>query len=165
MNLFSMLLTDSATPTSSGTPAVSNNSWLIFVILGGLLVFMLVFSFISNKKREKQGAEMQSLIKVGAKVKTIGGFVGTIERIDDEKGLLTLNIGTEDSPTYVVIDRSCIYQIENPESANAQNEEKSDDVYGYDSKDSSYESKEESASDEESYVEEKSDDEESQDND
>ena len=163
MNFISMFLEDGATPTASGsTAAANNNSWLIFVILGALLVLMLVMNIFTRKKGEKAANEMQSMVKVGAKVKTIGGFVGTIERIDEAKGLLTLNIGTEDCPTYVVIDRVGIYQIENPETASNAESDK-DDVYGYDNKDTGDTSSEYSES-QESGSEEASSSEETQDN-
>ena len=162
MNLFSIFLAAAEASTSSGAETGSSNSWVIFIVLGAILVLMLVYSFYSNKRREKQGAEMLSLIKVGAKVKTIGGFVGTIEKIDEEKALLTLNIGIEDSPTYVVIDKTCIYQIEKPETVDGQNEGNSDDIFVYDSGDTNTELKKENGSEDASETEEASTDEKSE---
>lgn len=162
MNLFSMFLADAEASTSSGAETGNSSSWVIFLILGALFVLMIVYSFYSNKKREKQSAEMLSLIKVGVKVKTIGGFVGTIEKIDEEKALLTLNIGTEDSPTYVVIDKTCIYQIEKPETVDGQSEGNKDDIYVYNSGDTDTELNKENVSEDASETEEASTDEKSE---
>ena len=121
MNFYSMLLEDAATASSSGSATpVNDKTWLIFVLLGALAIMMILYSFFTRRKQDKAMQEMQSLIKIGAKVKTAGGFVGTIEKIDDAKGFLTINIGTEDSPTYVVIDKAFIYIIENSNTVNNQ---------------------------------------------
>lgn len=161
MNLFSMFLADEEASTSSGA-AGSNDSWVLFVVLGALVLLYIAYVFYWNKKREKQGAEMLSLIKVGVKVKTLGGFVGTIEKIDEEKALLTLNIGTEDFPTYVVIDKTYICQIEKPETVDGQSEGNSDDIFVYDSGDTNTELKKENGSEDASETEEASIDEKSE---
>ena len=151
MNLFSIFLAAAEASTSSGAETGnigSSDNLLHFIIVGVLTAIILfVASFFSNKKREKKYVEeIFSRIKVGAKVKTLGGFVGTIEKIDEEKALLTLNIGTEDSPTYVVIDKTYIYQIEKPETVDGQSEGNKDYIYVNDSGDTDTELNKENVS-------------------
>lgn len=82
--------------------------WLLIVLLGGLLVVFFVFSVLPQQKRRKQLAEMSSRIKVGDKVKTIGGIIGTIVGMSEDEMVFTVLSG---SSTFE-IDRSCVYSLE-----------------------------------------------------
>ena len=53
--------------------------------------------------------EMMQSIKVGDQVKSIGGMIGKIVKIDDELGAYVLNVGTDEAPTYIVIEKSAVY--------------------------------------------------------
>lgn len=67
--------------------------------------------------------EMLSTLKVGEEVKTIGGMIGKIAAIE-ENGLLVINVGTEESPTYIKFDRVAIYSVaRKPEAVPAAQEE------------------------------------------
>ncbi len=60
------------------TPAPDNSmTWIMFAILGVLLVVMLVTSMMQRKKQKKQAEEMTNNLVLGCIVTTIGGIVGT----------------------------------------------------------------------------------------
>jgi len=115
-----MLVDGAGSSTDAGTNP-NTNSWLIWVILGAFLVIMILGTIIPQRKRQKQAQQMMDTIKIGTEVKTIGGFVGFVTALDDAKNVLTLNIGTADSPTYVVIDRAGIYSVAPAATDNSDN--------------------------------------------
>ncbi|MGN1100125.1 MAG: preprotein translocase subunit YajC [Christensenellales bacterium] len=87
-----------------------STSWPLLLILGVFLVLMIVMSIVPQRKRQKQMAEMMNSMKVGDEIRTVGGLAGFITAID-ETGLLTINVGTEESPTYIKLMREGIYQV------------------------------------------------------
>ena len=133
---FFMFLADSTTSSPTGGTPAGNTSWIMFALIGGLLLMMIVMSFISRRRATKDAEDMLSSITVGIKVQTIGGFIGTVTAVDDEKNTLTLNIGTEESPTLVVIDKGFLRQIERPTADTAtgsdDNYKSDDDVFADD---------------------------------
>ncbi len=94
-----------------GMMAEGDNSgiWLI-VVMAVFLVLILVTSFIPQKKRQKEMMNMLSSLKVGDEIKTIGGMVGKISAVE-ETGLLVINVGTEEAPTFIKIDKIAIYSV------------------------------------------------------
>lgn len=90
--------------------AEATPSWLLPVLLLGLLVVMLVLPTLSNKKRMKQFKEMQDGLKVGDKVQTIGGIIGRINRINDKDGVksVVLETGDKKEKTFIEFDVNAI---------------------------------------------------------
>ncbi len=86
----------------------ANSSWPLLVILGVFLIGMMAFSIIPQRKKQKQMAEMSSRIKVGDKIKTIGGIFGTIVGFDEENNVFTILSGN----STFEIDRGCVYSME-----------------------------------------------------
>lgn len=86
--------------------------WMIVIVVV-LLVVMMGASIIPQRKRKKQAQEMMANLGVGAKVKTIGGFVGTILSVDDATNTLELNIGSDVAPVIVTLDKAAIYTVIN----------------------------------------------------
>lgn len=84
--------------------------WMIVIVVV-LLVVMMGASIIPQRKRKKQAQEMMANLGVGAKVKTIGGFVGIILAIDDATNTLEINIGSETAPVLVTLDKAAIYTV------------------------------------------------------
>ena len=62
------------------------------VVLVVMMVAMFALSIIPQKKRQKKAQEMMNSISVGTKVKTIGGFVGEVKKIDNMSNTFTLDI-------------------------------------------------------------------------
>ena len=74
MNLF---LTD-ATAAAGGM----GSTLIMLVLMLAVLYFMLIRP---ENKRKKEAEEMRSAVKVGDKITTIGGIIGTVVSIKDDK--------------------------------------------------------------------------------
>ena len=81
--------------------------WVMYVIIGVVLVGMIVLTIIPQKKRQKQQQEMMNSLAVGTKIMTIGRLVGKIVQINGDN-TLHVNVGTEENPTIIVIDRNAV---------------------------------------------------------
>ena len=94
------------------TLGVERNQIIMIVVLIGLMIAMFAMSFIPQKKRQKKAQEMMNSITVGTKVKTIGGFVGEVKRIDTVNNNFILDLSANgDGSMMVTIDRSAIYVV------------------------------------------------------
>ena len=105
------LLTGSAAGESGSNPNQTNPMGLILmgVMIVGIIV-LFFFSSRSNKKKQKQAMEMVSKLKVGDRVKTIGGICGFVVEINDGENTFVLETGCDDKKSYVKLDRGAIYQ-------------------------------------------------------
>lgn len=72
MNLF---LTDAAAGSMTSTI-------IMLVMMMAIFYFMLIRP---ENKRKKEAEEMRSAVKTGDKITTIGGIVGTVVNVKDEK--------------------------------------------------------------------------------
>ena len=73
--LFNLLAEgDTTTPWTSYIP-------IIIIVL--LLVAFFVWSFISQRKKQKAFNDTVNAVRPGSKVKTIGGIVGEVVEVDD----------------------------------------------------------------------------------
>lgn len=102
-------------------PAQGGDSWILLLVMGAFLVLIILTSIIPQKKRQKEMMNMLNNIKVGDEIKTIGGMVGIITEME-ESGLLVINVGTENAPTFIKIDRVAIYSIKKQEEVPAVQE-------------------------------------------
>lgn len=80
----------------------------MLIILGVFFVVMILMTIIPNRKAKKQQDAMMNSLGPGAKIMTVGGFVGTIVSLDQQ--YIYLNVGTEDTPQVVCIVRSAVRQ-------------------------------------------------------
>ena len=104
-----------ASLTSGSGSESSGNSWYIWVILGVLLVFMVLMSVIPNKKRQKKAQEMMNSIRVGSKIKTIGGFIGEIKAINNDRNEFVVDVSANGAGSILVtIDSAAVYTVLNP---------------------------------------------------
>lgn len=91
--------------------AEEGGSWFsqygMFIIIAVVLVLMIVLTVIPQKKRQKQQQEMMSSLRVGTKIMTIGRLVGKITQVNADNTLI-VNVGTEDTPTLIVIDKNAV---------------------------------------------------------
>ena len=79
---------------------------LVIVGCGGLLIF----STISNRKKQKAAQDMVETLKIGDRVKTIGGICGFVVQINDAENTFVLETGLEGNKSYVKFDKGAIYQ-------------------------------------------------------
>lgn len=92
-----------------------SGNWYIWVILGVLLVFMILMSVIPNRKRQKKAQEMMNSIRVGSKIKTIGGFIGEIKAINNDRNEFIVDLSANgDGSLLATIDRAAVYTVLNP---------------------------------------------------
>lgn len=95
------------------------------VVMVGLLVLLPLISFIPQRKRKKAAQEMMKSIRVGKKIRTIGGFVGEIVSLDEKNGTMELNVGTKEAPVIVNMYQGAIDIVLNPDvPVKEQNETK-----------------------------------------
>lgn len=83
--MLNTIMTYLDTTAAGDTPANASNPWLMPVLL---VVMVVVFYFVMirpQKKQEKQIAEMRDSLAVGDEVVTIGGIIGTVLIIKDDK--------------------------------------------------------------------------------
>lgn len=117
------LLAEEAQNTSS----FMDYLWIIVIIV--VLVAFFVWSFISQKKKQKAFNETINAIKPGSKVKTIGGIVGEVVEINDEEGTFVLKTGdSEGNYSYMKFDKQAIYQTDAKPEPAAPAEEKKEEA-------------------------------------
>ena len=78
------------------------------IIMIVLLVGLFYFMYRSNKKQEREAAQMRNNLEIGDEVTTIGGIIGEIVRIKDE----TVTIETGKDRTKIRILRSAIRSVD-----------------------------------------------------
>ena len=105
--MLNTIMTYLDTTAAGDTPANASNPWLMPVLL---VVMVVVFCFVMirpQKKQEKQIAEMRDSLAVGDEVVTIGGIIGTVLIIKDDK----IMIETGNDRTKLTILRSSVKTV------------------------------------------------------
>ena len=96
--------------------------FLIVALVG--IVALFIWQSISGKKKQQEAQNMVNALKVGDRVKTIGGICGFVVEINNNENTFVLETGTDDKKSYVKFDKGAIYQTAPHEgSANAPKEE------------------------------------------
>jgi preprotein translocase subunit YajC len=88
---------------------------LIFII-AIMVVAMIVFSFLGQRRDRRKRDAMLSTLKKHDKVKTLGGVIGSI--LEVKKDVVVLKVD-ESSNTRITFDRSAIQQVLASGSPNA----------------------------------------------
>lgn len=98
---------------------------IIFGVLLVAIIGLFIWQTISGKKKQKEAQNMVDNLKVGDRVKTIGGICGFVAEINNDENTFVLETGMEGKTSYVKFDKGAIYQTAPHEgSANAPKEEK-----------------------------------------
>lgn len=90
----------------------------MIVSLLPMVLLIAVFYFIlirPQRKKDKENKEMLSNLKVGDAITTIGGIVGTITKIKDEKIVIETGTKTEKQP--MTLERWAVRSVEKKLSA------------------------------------------------
>lgn len=123
--MLSLILSGESTGTGGG------NGWVMYVMLGLLVVALIVMFWVSsrrNKKRQKEAEDLINAVKPGNKVKTIGGVCGIVVEVDDEENTFVLETGSEASgKCYIKFDRQAIYQTDAVVEKETKTDEKAKD--------------------------------------
>ena len=85
----------------------NSNGWIMYVVIGVVLVLMIVLTIVPQKKRQKEQQNMMNSLCVGTKLMTVGGIVGKITQVNADNTLI-VNVGTEATPTLIVIDKKAV---------------------------------------------------------
>ena len=95
-----------------GAPA---QKWLIWVILGVVVVLLFAWFFFSsrkNKQKQKEYVEQLDAIAPGNKVKTAGGICGIVVEVCDDNTVI-IKTGSEDSGySFVKMEKELIAQTD-----------------------------------------------------
>jgi preprotein translocase subunit YajC len=86
---------------------------LSYIIMGVLIIAIIglfVWQSISSKKKQKEAQEMVNSLKIGDRVKTIGGICGFVAQINDAENTFVLETGLEENKCFVKFDKGAIYQ-------------------------------------------------------
>ena len=90
-------------------------SWVIWIVLGVLVLVAVAYFFFSgrkNKQRRQEYMEQIEAIAPGNKVKTTGGICGIVVEVCDDNTVI-IETGTEQSgKSYIKMDKECIYQTD-----------------------------------------------------
>lgn len=82
------------------------------ILLAGLLVVMIFFTWRSSRKRKADAEEMQTKLQPGAEIMTQHGIFGTLISLDDEKNEAIV----ETTPgTRLRVHRQVIVRVIDPE--------------------------------------------------
>lgn len=101
----------SAGESAAGSGA-GGNSWIFLIVL---VVAMFAIMIIPQRRRDKKVKDMLSALKVGDRVRTIGGIYGTISSIRDD--VIVLLVGPD--KVKIVFARGAIAQVEEAGVENA----------------------------------------------
>ena len=87
-----------------------SGSIVIFAVLLVAIIGLFVWQSISGKKKQKEAQEKVNALKVGDRVKTIGGICGFVAEINNAENTFVLETGTDDKKSFVKFDKGAIYQ-------------------------------------------------------
>lgn len=104
-NMFYNLLEDSGASGGNNTLIT-----VVFIVIIVAMIGLLVWQTISGKKKQKEAQNMVNGLKIGDRVKTIGGVCGFVAEINDAENTFVLETGTDDNKSYVKFDKGAIYQ-------------------------------------------------------
>lgn len=101
---------------ASEGPEQQGNTWTSYIpiiIIVLLLVAFFVWSFVSNRKKQKNFNETINAVRPGSKVKTIGGIVGEVVEVNDEENTFVLRTGdSAGNVSFMKFDKQAIYQTD-----------------------------------------------------
>lgn len=101
---------------SAGSPGAPTGpqppGWLMFLqSFGPLILILVVFWFLvigSKRKQERQRREMLDSVKKGDRVQTIGGILGTVLDVRDDRVVLKVD---ESSNAKIAFAKSAIHRV------------------------------------------------------
>ena len=70
------------TTTTEGMPGMGLSSIIMLVVMFGVMYFLMIRP---ENKRKKEAEAMRSALKVGDKITTIGGIMGKVVDVKEEK--------------------------------------------------------------------------------
>ena len=108
MYIWNLLLDAAADATTEEANPIG--SYIIMGVLIVAIIGLFIWQSITNKKRQKEAQEILNGLKIGDRVKTIGGVCGFVVQINDSENTFVLETGLENNKSYVKFDKGAIYQ-------------------------------------------------------
>jgi preprotein translocase subunit YajC len=101
---------DTTTTTTQSTTdtAATQGSWTSWIFPIAILVVFVLLIIVPQKRRDKKVKDMLSRVRVGDRVKTIGGVYGTVVGVKED--LVTIETGSE--KTKIVFAKGAIATVE-----------------------------------------------------
>lgn len=110
------------TPQGSNLPMT-----IIFIVIIVGMIGLLVWQSISSRKKQKEAKSMVDQLKVGDRVKTIGGVCGFVAEINNAENTFVLETGLDGNKSYVKFDKGAIYQTAPAQGSAVAAEEKAEE--------------------------------------
>ena len=107
--IFNLLADEAANNGGTG------NNWYMYVVIGVVVVLLVGWLFLSNRKnkrRQNEYVEQLNAIAPGHKVKTAGGICGVVVEVCDDNTVI-IETGSEQSgKSYIKMDKELIAQTD-----------------------------------------------------
>ena len=97
--------------------ANASSTYIMFGLIFVVIIGLMVWQSISGKKKQKEAQARVDALKVGDRVKTIGGICGFVAEINNNENTFVLETGLDDKKCYVKFDKGAIYQTAPAEGA------------------------------------------------
>ena len=97
--------------------ANAGSTYLMFGLIFAVIIGLMVWQSISGKKKQKEAQARVDALKIGDRVKTIGGICGFVAEINNNENTFVLETGLDDNKCYVKFDKGAIYQTAPAEGA------------------------------------------------
>lgn len=103
-----------ATGPAGGAPATPKPSMFEQLFMSplflpiALLIVLYIFIFRSKRKQESQRRELLNAVKRGDKIQTIGGIIGTVTSVEDNRVQVKVD---ESSNTKIWFARSAVHRV------------------------------------------------------
>ena len=94
----------------SGCASGNYSTYIVFGVLIVAIIGLFIWSSISKRKQAKKAQDTVNKLKVGDRVKTIGGICGFVSEIDDSENTFVLEVKAGDKSSFVKFDKGAIYQ-------------------------------------------------------
>lgn len=105
--------------------ALPTDKWILFVVIGVLLVVFMILPIFTQKRNNKKYKDMINKIHVGDEIKTIGGLIGKIIEIKDKSELekyMVIESGIGDNKTTLIYDINAVLNVVTPAPEKAEEE-------------------------------------------
>ena len=114
------MLTAFAETAQQGAQEVTQQAGLaeMLISLLPMILLVVVFYFLlirPQRKRDKENKNMLANLKVGDNIITIGGIVGTITKVKDDK--IVIETGTKTEKQLMTMERWAVREVIKPISA------------------------------------------------
>ena len=107
-----------AEPAATGAAEAAQGGGMGLMPILSMVFMIVIFYFLlirPQRKRDKENREMLANLKVGDEIITIGGIVGTITKIKDEK--IVIETGTKTEKQLMTLERWAVRSVEKKLSA------------------------------------------------